>query len=185
MTELAWTKQKKLQEKQIIPTQNELFRVASSFEIPQEKTLFLLLYLTAGRVSEVIGLTKDNFQKQYRDGKEFVVIRMENRKHKTRHYKLIPIPMEKEGFLMQPVLDYLDAHNKQRLFRFKTPCRGWQIIGKANMNPHWLRHIRLTHLITIYDMKETQMQMFAGWTNTKPASVYSELNWGDLAKKMI
>lgn len=52
------------------------------------------------------------------------------------------------------------------------------------VNPHYLRHCRLTHLVQTYGFNELQLMRFAGWTNTKPAIVYVHLNWMDLAKVM-
>ncbi len=180
-----WEIQKELQKKGNIYTQSAIVRVASRYDIPQEKVLFLLTYLTAGRISEVVSLIKENFEITKKDGSDYLTVQLENRKHRKRKFKTIPIPLVREKELVEPVLDYLSVISGPNLFKFKTTRRARQIIDKSGMNPHWLRHIRLTHLTTIYDMKEVQIQMFAGWTDTRPSAVYSELNWFDIAKKML
>ena len=66
------------------------------------------------------------------------------------------------------------------LFEFQTD-RARQIINKyAKMNPHFLRDIRLTHLVTIYDFNELKLAKFAGWKDGKPAERYVRLSYNDL-----
>ena len=179
---LAWRTQKELEQGEI-PTQYELFRVAQTFEKPMEKCLFILTYLTGGRISEVIPLIRTNFEKIYFKERERLNINMINRKNRRRHKKTISIPYDKEGQFVDDILPYINSRGN-RLFTFNTPRRGHQIISKIGMNPHWLRHIRLTHLVTIYGLNEQQVIRFAGWSDGRPSARYMELRWQDIAEKM-
>lgn len=180
-----WARQKELAAEPRIPTQKELLRVAQSLEIWQEKALFLLCYLTAGRISEVLELRCESFIRTFRAGREVIQIQMPNRKNKMRHRKDIPIPLDREDerLLIEPILSHVSAH-RGSLFQFSSRARAWQILRKAGCNPHWLRHVRLTHLETIYGMSPERLRIFAGWSDSRPAKHYLELNWGDLLEGM-
>jgi len=116
-------------------------------------------------------------------GRDVILIRLPNRKNRDRHFKDIPIPMDKEAELMQPVLDFVRGKSGH-IFSFQSTSSAWKILKKIGYSPHWLRHIRLTHLVTIYDMNEALIRKFAGWTDTRPAKHYMELKWTDILQKM-
>ena len=52
------------------------------------------------------------------------------------------------------------------------------------LHPHYLRHVRLTHLVTEYDYSIARLMRYAGWSDPRPAAVYLQLNWRSLAKGM-
>lgn len=181
----SWSRQRRLKENigKNIPTQEKIIQLGNSFDQLQHKILFFLLYLTAGRISEVMALKRDNFQFVVRNNRPIMLIDMPNRKHKKRKTKTLGIPLDAETDITKPVAEYI-THGVGELFTFRSVRRAEQILEKIDMNPHWIRHIRLTHLLTIYDFKETQQQFYAGWTDTRPAAIYTELDWYDLTKKI-
>jgi len=58
----------------------------------------------------------------------------------------------------------------------------WVNIPEFHIHPHYLRHCRLTHLVTERNYGAVELMQFAGWTNTKPADIYVSLNWRNLAE---
>ena len=62
--------------------------------------------------------------------------------------------------------------------------RAYQLIrGTVGWNNHWIRHIRLTHLVVYHDFNEQLLLRFAGWTTTLPAQNYMEIRWVDFLEK--
>jgi integrase len=63
--------------------------------------------------------------------------------------------------------------------------RAWQIINKElGLYTHFLIHERCSHLVTYKNFTDLDLMQFRGWSNTSMASVYTHLNWQDIAEKM-
>jgi len=120
------------------------------------------------------------------DGKEALLIRTVNRKNKSRTTKRQPIPIELEKPLVEHLLRYTDVLGEEDyLFPFSNQ-RAVQIINEVfNFNIHFIRHIRATHLITLYDFNEQALIDFMGWTDARPAKHYMELSKKDLFKQFF
>jgi len=224
-----WARQRILK-KQDIPNQETIYNMALEFKNPSHRTLFILAYLTAGRISEIvrqpnlrknkykmeeakdkydrmvwrvvrneagspmietsekyhhgyIGICRKNITFEKKKGNSFIIIRMQNRKNKNFTNKNIPIPVEQEGYLVELIKDYLGTlEMDQPLFKFGI---SWaeRIIAKVDMNPHFLRDIRLTHLVTMYDFDGFRLAKFAGWKNSVPAERYVRLGYSDIIDK--
>lgn len=52
------------------------------------------------------------------------------------------------------------------------------------LHPHYLRHVRLTHLVEEYGYSHVALMQYAGWTDIRPAAVYLQLDWRHLAEQM-
>ena len=65
------------------------------------------------------------------------------------------------------------------LFDFTTR-KAEYIMERTQYNPHFLRDIRLTHMVTIYNFNAFQLAKFAGWKDIKPAERYVRLGIGDI-----
>jgi integrase len=169
----------------------------------RDRALFCFLYLTGARVEEVVrgkkkfGVKKKDLEVVKIDGKDFLVVSLYTLKNRKHPMRKVPIPIEKEGELVKYVLDYVkNLNSDDYLFPF-TKQRAWQIIRfilrkfkKKSKNKfmnanHYLRHCRLTHLVTIYDFTDQELVKFAGWSSSAPAVVYSHLRFKDLARKMV
>jgi len=133
---------------------------------------------------DFLGLRKRDIRIKEYDNKEFLEIRTENRKNKLRKSKLLPIPVEKETIILNHLIEYIaKLPEEEVLFKFGTR-RAAQIIAKTTgFNLHFIRHIRSTHLITMYDFNEQMLIKFMGWTDSRPAKAYMELRNADLAKE--
>lgn len=179
-----WGLQKLLQKEQI-PHEGDIKVIAANIKDLRVRALFIMLYLTAGRVSELCyELKKKDLTIQYKRGRTVLLINMINRKHKTRHFKDIPIPLDKEEELLELLNQYLKTLKPtDALFNFGRTY-AYQLIRKdTGWNNHWLRHLRLTHLVINHDFNEQLLIRFAGWTNSMPAQKYMELRWGDILDK--
>jgi|SRR6056297_594227 len=192
-----WSKQKELQ-KEDIPTPNDILDTAYKIRKYRNRALYVLTYLTAGRISELIRYQyyknkKDihpsikrkeiNFTKK--DGREVMLITIRNEKNKRKRKKTIPISLDNDFHkkLVNSIMPYLQEKEfDEELFPFKYQYT-YHKIFKEICNPHWLRHVRLTHLIVYHGFSDFLLQRYAGWANTKPAGIYSELRWGDILDK--
>ena len=188
----AWTKQRELKHEKL-PTIQEVIDVARDIETPRDQALFVLTYLTAGRISELVRKAMPNgyresmhvndLKEEQVNGRKILLINLRNQKNKEKFRKNIPIPLDlKENkILVDMITPFLnELYQDEEIFPINKR-RAYDIINKeTNINPHWIRHIRLTHLVTIYGYKEHQLIRYAGWTDSRPAKNYIEMNWKDL-----
>lgn len=158
----------------------------------KNRALFILTYLTAGRISEVLALRKKDLRQETRRGRDLLLISMINRKHRKRHFKDIPIPLDNEYVLLEFLNEYLSKLKDDDLLfwtqvdRSKSISRlhAYRILRRyTGFNCHWLRHLRLTHLVVNYDFNEQLLTQFAGWTNSLPAKNYMEIRWTNILDK--
>lgn len=179
-----WGLQKELQLNKI-PHEGDIKVVAANIKNIRTRALFVMLYLTAGRISEVCyDLRKKDLTIQYKKGRTILLINMPNKKHRTRHFKDIPIPLDKEEVLLEYLNQYLKTLPSDGiLFNFGKTYAYQMIRNATGWNNHWLRHLRLTHLVVNHDFNEALLVKFAGWTNSMPAKSYMELRWGDILSK--
>ena len=131
---------------------------------------------------EFKGITKQDISYDTIDELPVMYLRLENRKHRLRKTKRQPIPISLE----QPIIKHIEAYTNTLkvsslpLFRF-TNKRATQIINDTTgFNCHFWRHIRATHLITLYDFNEQALIEYMGWTDARPAKHYMELSKKDL-----
>ena len=159
----------------------------------RDRILLMLAYLTAGRISEVLELKAGDLVLTKEKERPLLLIDMGNRKNKRSKRKFIPIPMDSsEGDMAQSVIEYARSKEPDDLLFPSTRRMGhitrayaWQLVYKhADMNPHFLRHIRLTHLATVYGFPDQLLVQFAGWSDSRPAKHYMSLRWQDILPRM-
>ena len=130
------------------------------------------------------GIRKKEIKFTRIDGKQCMIIRTENRKHKQRKTKRLPIPLEYErgiAYFVHAYLRYLEPTDI--LFPFSNQ-RATQIINQTTgFNIHFIRHIRATHLVIIYDFNEQALIQYMGWTDSRPAKHYVSLKSSDLFRE--
>jgi len=189
---MAWQIQKELQKKYSLsdlPDLNELVSMVNECKEPRVKALFSILYLTGCRISEILakkgtdfqgdfqGLTPKQVAFDYIEGKEVVYIRTPNRKNKNRTSKRQPIPLIKEKELYKFVYDYIKGKEPTRpIFDFGIRRARQLLLKHFKFNPHFIRHIRLSHLVIHYDFNEQALVRFAGWSDGRPSKHYIEMN---------
>lgn len=200
---VAWSRQKYLKKEKITPLK-EIVGIAQAIEDKRKRALFVLSYLTAGRCQELVrykgydmingkkvfngerrpSIKKSDLEIEERGGRKILVINLRNEKNKDRLRKEVPVPLDlKENIIFYNMLvPYLNTlGNYDELFPIGYN-RAYEIITSLGKkwNPHWFRHLRLTHLVTIYKYREHQLMMYAGWSDSRPAKRYLEMNWEDL-----
>ena len=164
----------------------------------RDRALFSLLYLTGARIGEVVKrLKKSDFEFIKFNKRWFMIVELYTEKNRLHPLRRTPINIEKEKELVDYVNKYVEGlEDEDYLFPF-TKQRAWQIIARIisrykkryrnkfmNAN-HFLRHCRLTHLVTKYDFTDQDLVQFTGWSNSIPAKSYMHLRFKDLARKMI
>lgn len=176
------------------------------------RVLYYILYLSAGRVSEVLNIRKKDIVCRKDGDKDIVIftlITKKNRSHPIRevpacygddkdpnkyHYEKIMISLINkytEDMLDEQIIFKSDRIKVWKRFtkamsiavRARTPDKGLPLDGyEKKINPHFLRHCRLTHLRKEYNADALTLMKVAGWSNTNPATVYLHLGYKDLAK---
>ena len=165
-------------------TQEEIYNIAKGVENKRDRALFIIYYLTGGRASEIVGELR---KKDIKFTNDFMLVKTKTLKNRNVDRRILPIPISKEKHLVDLFMEWYDIINRDDvpLFRIGRK-RTWQIIRQiCGERTHFLRHTRFTHLVTIYDFNDSQLQKFAGWSDTRPASIYTHLKWEDLGKKML
>jgi len=183
----AWERQRLEQERakeQSLPSQQKMYEMLSSIGNDRDRALCTFAYLLAGRVSEIVSLKTENLDSSYIDDERYLTVDMPNKKNRVRHRKKLPISYDKEGRFLLLLRAYLGSVPKDSyLFRFSIRSAQKMVEKCLGWNTHWIRHIRLTHLVTVYDFNAHELQLFAGWSDTRPAKHYIEMNWRNLARK--
>lgn len=185
----------------------DIYRVGNRYEDPRDRTLFFFCYLTGARISEALASTPQDMTVVKSDSLgDYITVRLLTRKNKRIPFRDVPVPMKhREKNMVDYIYSYMEIETQKktdRIFNHLTRTNAWNrltknsvriraIHGKAilddheqRVNPHYLRHCRLTHLVQHYGFNDIQLMRFAGWSNTKPATVYVHLNWMDLARVM-
>jgi len=141
-----------------------------------EKLIVTLLYDTACRISELLGLQKSNVN--FNNNTLFI----EKGKGGESRY----VMFEKST---SPMLkEYLQKRKEEKLFSLTATGAYFlikRLAEKVNVNikdrrtfsitPHWFRHTRLTHLAEIGWTAE-RLQSYAGWTDIKTTDIYIRMN---------
>ena len=144
---------------------------------PRDKALCSLLYATGGRINEVLKIKKTNiFLKE-----GYMLINLFTEKNPLHPKRIVPIPAEKENWLVEPILTYLNFCS-ETLFNF-TDRSARKITHKwFSCHPHHLRHCRITHLFSVYNANPERVRLLMGWADERPIKVYSHLIWQDTKK---
>ena len=121
-------------------------------------------------------------------GKDVLTFRIRNLKNKRpkENTKIIPLTLRDEMNLkFKRIVDsYLAGLNyEDELFPISKK-RAEQIIAKAGFNPHFLRKLRLTHLVRYYNFSDQKLKVFAGWSDSRPSKEYIKIGLKDLVDSM-
>jgi site-specific recombinase XerD len=146
--------------------------------------LYVMLYLTGARITEVLELTREKVTFTD-DGIMMVEIASRKRGNTALIFShLLPINMTNTAEGIKPYMRALADHIKaspaptERMWKFtartaqrhlRTVSRKLNIVPAAW--PHLFRHTRLTRLAR-GGCSAAQLQTWAGWTNLKYASTY-------------
>lgn len=186
----------------IITKEELLFRInkleAESIDtLIQRKAFVSFLFLTACRVSEVckyikydsngngylVGepLRKSNISFDNNGFMDIVDVR--TLKRRIPISKRIAIETKNDLELFELFKIYYDklGHN-DFLFSF-TRQHAYKILSKIGLYNHYLRHLRLTQLVTKYHFDSIFLQKFVNWESPLPAKYYVHLDTQDIKNK--
>jgi len=174
----AWKGQKRLLEGGL-PDRDRVIKRIMDVEDPRDRFICALAYLTGARATELTDLEKSRIWKEDIKGKECVIFRLTNRKSKRHKEKMLAVAAEDEpelcgivvGFVSNFQGDILTPGTQQAMYHIIKKSLGW--------NPHFMRHIRLTHLTVNRGYSEIKLTRWAGWTDSRPASTYVKYRYPD------
>lgn len=124
-----------------------------------------------------------------------VILNVRTLKRRKKLNRNIPILVEDDREFIDMIKEYMAdlklTEEQERADKPESPilfnlCRQrvYQITRKIYLKPHWLRHLRLTHLTIDYGLTDQDLKQYTGWSDSRPANVYVHLNWANLANKM-
>lgn len=178
----------------------------------RDRALAAFIYLSGARISEIVG-TKKTMTFYKGKGKDRILERQETiiidplKKENIefiydkdillihqvvclkRKYNIpkrtIPVILSKEKEFVNIFIEHYNTLQAGESLFDITRQRAWQIINKEmGLYNHFLIHERTTHLVTNQNFTDLHLKQFRGWSDTRPASIYTHLNWHDLADKM-
>lgn len=187
-------------------TREALLNKIYSIQNQRDRALAAFIYLTGCRISEILGKTKIIKTKQNGEihQREAVIppIMKEDVEKLTEDIILIhnvpslkwrekiprrniPLKISSDKEFIKVFIEYYNTlPNDSPLFSM-TRQRAWQIINKElGVFTHFLIHQRCTDLVVRKGFTDLYLKRFRGWRDTRPAEVYTHLNWEDLAQKM-
>ena len=190
-------------------TRQTLLNKIAGIRSTRDQALIAFIYLTGCRISEVLGETK-HIKKRDKETKEVIevkdvivqplikediekigedIILVKNVPCLKRRAKVptrdIPLKISSDKDFIKIFLEhYNKVPNGEALFKI-TRQRAWQIINKElGVFNHFLIHQRCTELVRHKQFTDIYLKMFRGWKDTRPAEIYTHLNWQDLANKL-
>lgn len=188
------------------PTPAELYTYADFYQEPY-RTFFKFLYLYGCRTTEALNCQVQDLRRESMEGKDLLVaelLTLKNRKYKRRSLPALMQGVEREMAL--DILEYvgraapeyyLFGFNRQKAYNHisqqritvraivEEPRREIVTLENFRLYPHFLRHCRASHLVSLHGYNEVDLMRFMGWTDPSLSAVYVRLDWKDLARSMI
>lgn len=188
---------------------DETTELAGLINDPEARCLYEICYLSGARVSEALGLRRRDV---YVLDTGELIIKLLTLKNKSHPYREIPVLYkinphkfysEHENEMVNDILEFIKDFNsddkifnltRQQVFnKFTRSCEtivsarlGKEIFDDLSkkINPHFLRHCRLTHMVNEYGLREFELQQYAGWSSVLPARSYIQVSFRNLADVM-
>lgn len=179
--------------------EDEIYQLGEQLKTEHDRMLFYLTYLTAARISEILETTKRDYTID--TDTQTLLVELNTAKNSKDPFREVPIPMTSP--VIPRIINYIDSINnpQQKLFDI-SGTNAWNRFHKVivtvkarfqririkkyehDINPHYLRHCRLTHLEQNYGFTAIQLMHFAGWSSPAVASTYIRHDWKSLRKMM-
>jgi len=181
-----------------------LMSIISRAPTQQDRALIATLFLTGGRVSEVLSLKRSNFDLS---NKEFIVVKKMPVEKRFKVMDKVPDPSKKSGYRWltkklnydrtfpinrkePPVpilLDWLGRFKGDEKLFDTDRTKVFLMLRRLgpDIYPHWFRAQRASQLAVDYEDYDVYTLMdFFKWKDAKTAMKYSKLGWKGLARKM-
>ncbi len=183
----------------LITSKSWPYKVGLDFYPVRDKALMALLFLTAGRISEVLSLSKEQFD--FEADRNFIVIRnmilvkrLKTRKGKLVRHKTAPIrdevplplkgPLSKFTNFVQGYLDMI-SEPKEKLFKFKRH-RAWQIVNFVTGQwCHWFRNQAESYYGKYVFNTPFALRDFVGVSDIESLGPYVKTRWRDYQNKLL
>lgn len=181
----------------------QIFELGKQLDKPYN-ILFYLIYLTGGRISEVLLLRKQNFEEvlyagslQRLSGSKAISVKLTTLKNRTRLFRTLPLLHENTKLPLDPkMLDVVILHVQALkqpdwlLFAGITRKKAWYRFHKITfqnsgshgkeyidnkawaVHPHYLRHVRVEHLLKYHGLSESYLTEYFGWTDSRQIQRY-------------
>ena len=175
------------------------YKINMDFYHRRDRCLMALLFLTAGRISEVLSLTREQFD--FEADENFVIIRnmILVKRWKTYKGKLVkhntsPIrdevalpldgPLSKFTELVQDYVQNIKGP-KACLFAFSRR-RAWQIVKHVTGEwPHWFRSQAESYYGKYVFNNPWALRDFVGVSNVESVGPYVKTSWKDYEDKLL
>ncbi len=175
------------------------YKTQPDFYHRRDRALMALLFLTAGRISEVLSLRKEQFD--FEADKNFIVIRnmilvkrLKTRKGKPVRHRTAPIrdevPLPLKGPLSKftgLVEEYISRIKdpKEKLFEFKRH-RAWQIINYVTGQwCHWFRSQAESYYGRYVFNTPFALRDFVGVSDIESLGPYVKTQWRDYQDRLL
>lgn len=163
----------------------------------RNQALISILYLTAGRCSEIVGkdfnrgIKRSDITQVTEDDRAFTVFHLENLKNPDKKMKDVPVAHDRmldKAFLniIDSYLEYLKPQPENKLFCL-SPRRTRQLVNNyfgSDCSTHYFRHMRLTHLTQFSRLNQWELMQIAGWRSPEMAMHYIHADYRTLLSKM-
>lgn len=182
----------------LIKNRNWPYKTNLEFYHTRDRALMALLFLTAGRISEVLSLTRDQFDSDA--DKNFIIVRnmilvkrLRTRKGKPVKHTTAPIrdevplpltgPLARFTNLVTEYLDLLDE--KEKLFKFKRR-RAWQIVKFTTGKwCHWFRSQSESYYGKYVFTSAFALRDFVGVSDIESLGPYVKTQWKDYEDRLL
>jgi len=170
---------------------------------PQHKAFISCIYLTGCRISELLGnknpnkptkpILRNQIELENYNDKEVLMFynipTLKRKKAKGKPiivYRNIPILVKDEKPFVKLLLAHInELRLDQPLFSFSR-VTAWRIVyKKMGLFPHYFRHLRNTHWVQNYGLSPMDLRIVNGWKDSRPADIYTHLNWRNVVDKMV
>lgn len=175
------------------------YKQTREFYYKRDRALMALLFLTAGRISEVLSLTREQFD--FEADRNFIVIRnmilvkrLKTRKGKLVRHRTAPIrdevplplrgPLSKFTTFVQGYLKLIGEPN-ERLFKFKRH-RAWQIVNHVTDQwCHWFRSQAESYYGKYVFNTPFALRDFVGVSDIESLGPYVKTQWRDYQEQLL
>jgi len=178
-----------------------LMRIIKRARKGEERALIATLFLTGGRVSEVLQLRRDHFDLS---NEKVILVKgmpVEKRFRKVGEYKIggkvkwdtvkefdeRTFPIMRSEPLVPTLLEWLNGiHDKDKLLFDMSRTKAFYIVRdvEKDLYPHWFRAQRASQLAAEYGFDLHSLMDYFHWKDIQIALHYSRLGWQGLARKM-
>lgn len=177
----AWVGQKKLLTRDI-PSHDFMVMRISRVPLSWPRFIGALLYLTAARAGEITTSKEDSFPRidaEDINGHPCLKFLLRNEKNRKQKLKILPVRIGDDPELSKIIIDSKDLigflpKSRQAVHRLTVRAFGW--------NPHYFRHVRLTHLAVDKKWSDTKLSRWAGWSDARPATTYVKYKYTDFVE---